>query len=144
MSRAEMGSNVKVSYVGKLENGEVFSSSANNEPLEFCVGEGEVLSNLERAIVGMSPGESKTVTIPAKQAYEYPGRESTLVVDRQTLPPDVSIEVGQQVYVRVANVHTSIPAIIMEINESDVVLSVVNSSFGDENLIFDIELIEVN
>lgn len=144
MSRAEMGSNVKVSYVGKLENGEVFSSSANNEPLEFCVGEGEVLSSLEQAIVGMNPGESKTVTIPAKQAYEYPDRESTLVVDRQSLPSDVSIEVGQQVYVRVSNVHTSIPAIIMEINESDVVLSVVNSSFGDENLIFDIELIEVN
>ncbi|WP_413160889.1 FKBP-type peptidyl-prolyl cis-trans isomerase [Capilliphycus salinus ALCB114379] len=144
MSQAEMGSKVKVNYVGKRENGEVFSSSANNEPLEFCIGEGEVISNLEQAVVGMNPGESKTVTIPAKQAYEYPDRESTLVVDRQNLPSDVSIEVGQEVYIRMPNVHASIPATIMEINESNVVLSVVNSSFGDENLIFDIQLVEVN
>ncbi|MEB3282070.1 MAG: FKBP-type peptidyl-prolyl cis-trans isomerase [Lyngbya sp.] len=144
MSQAEMGSKVKVNYVGKRENGEVFSSSANNEPLEFCIGEGEVISNLEQAVVGMSPGESKTVTIPAKQAYEYPDRESTLVVDRQSLPSDISIEVGQEVYVRMQNVHASIPAVVMEISESNIVLSIVNSSFGDENLIFDIQLVEVN
>ncbi|MFZ1024976.1 MAG: FKBP-type peptidyl-prolyl cis-trans isomerase [Limnoraphis robusta] len=144
MSQAKVGSKVKVNYVGKLENGDVLSSSTNNETLEFCVGEGEVISNLEQAIVGMTPGESKTITIPARQAYNSSDRESTLVVDRQSLPADISIEVGQQVYVRVPNVHASIPAIIMEISESNIVLSVVNSSFGDENLIFDIELVEVD
>ncbi|ERT09878.1 FKBP-type peptidyl-prolyl cis-trans isomerase family protein [Lyngbya aestuarii BL J] len=143
MSQAEMGSKVKVHYVGKLENGAVFSSSANNEPLEFCIGEGEVLSNLEQAIMGMNPGESKIITIPAKQAYDYPDRESTVVVERQNLPADASIEVGQKVYIRMPNVHASIPAIIMEISESNVVLSLMNSSLGDEDIIFDIQLVEV-
>ncbi|WP_160315379.1 FKBP-type peptidyl-prolyl cis-trans isomerase, partial [Limnoraphis robusta] len=45
MSQAKVGSKVKVHYVGKLENGDVLSSSTNNETLEFCVGEGEVISN---------------------------------------------------------------------------------------------------
>ncbi|MCG5059587.1 MAG: FKBP-type peptidyl-prolyl cis-trans isomerase [Limnoraphis sp. WC205] len=142
MSQAKVGSKVKIHYMGKLENGEVFSSSTNNEPLEFCVGEGKVLSNLEEAIVGMSPGESKTITVPAKQAFDSPDRESTLVVNRETIPEDLSIEVGQEVYIRVPDTHASIPALVQEMSAADVVLSV-NHSLENENRIFEIQLIEV-
>ena len=40
MAQAESGNKVKVHYTGKLDDGTVFDSSINRDPLEFQLGEG--------------------------------------------------------------------------------------------------------
>ena len=68
MRKAKSGDTVKIHYVGKLEDGTVFSSSTDRDPIEITVGEKRV-APFEQALVGMQPGESKTVHVPAEQAY---------------------------------------------------------------------------
>ncbi len=53
--QAKAGDTVKVHYTGKLDNGTVFDSSADREPLEFTVGEGQVIPGFESAVIGMNP-----------------------------------------------------------------------------------------
>lgn len=62
------GDTVKVHYTDTLEEGSIFDTSADHEPLKFIIGEGQVLPGFERAVIGMSPGEPKTTTIAAEHA----------------------------------------------------------------------------
>jgi len=69
MLKAKVGDVVKVHYTGKLRDGTVFDSSVGGEPLEFTLGFNQLLPAFEEAIIGMSPGESKTFEIPAEDAF---------------------------------------------------------------------------
>ena len=96
MVQAKQGDTVKVNYTGKLQDGTVFDSSANREPLQFSVGEGQVIPGFEEAVLGMNPGDSKSVTIPSEEAYGPYQEELVIVVDETQIPSDLSLEVGQQ------------------------------------------------
>ena len=63
MKEAQVGDLVSVHYTGKLKNGEVFDSSKERNPLEFTLGSKELLAGFERGVMGMKPGESKSVTL---------------------------------------------------------------------------------
>ncbi len=95
------GSKVSVHYTGTLDDGEVFDSSEGREPLEVVVGEGQVISGFEKALLGMSLEDEKTVTLEVEDAYgPY---EDELVIDgpRSSFPPG-EIQVGQSYTVQLA------------------------------------------
>ncbi len=69
MSQAKCGDRVKVHYTGRLINSEVFNTSKDGEPLEFTVGNGDVIPGFERAVIAMEVGETKTVTVPPEEAF---------------------------------------------------------------------------
>ncbi len=141
MAQAQLGNTVKVNYTGKLDDGTIFDSSVNRDPLQFSLGEGNVIAGFEEAVVGMSPGESKTVTIPSNQAYGPYQNELVIVVDQQQMPPELSVEVGQQLQIRQTEGQV-VPVIVTEIADSKVTLDA-NHPLAGQDLTFDIELVEV-
>ena len=58
MAEAKPGDKVKVHYRGSLEDGTVFDTSHGRQPLEFTIGEGQVIPGFEGAVVGMEPGDA--------------------------------------------------------------------------------------
>ncbi len=92
--KAAKGRKVAVHYRGTLDNGEEFDSSAERDPLEFVVGQGDMIPGFEKAVIGMEPGQEKTVTLDPEAAY---GRyEDDLVIEgpRNSFP-DGELKVGQ-------------------------------------------------
>src|SRR5215510_16115383 len=89
MPEAQHGDLVKVHYTGKLADGTTFDTSLQREPLEFTVGEGELIAGFEQAVLGMTAGESKTTTIPAAQAYGPHHAERVIDIERHHLPSDL-------------------------------------------------------
>jgi peptidylprolyl isomerase len=142
MAQAQPGDTVKVHYIGKLDDGTIFDSSAARDPLQFSIGEGRVIPGFEQAAIGMSPGDSKTVTIPAEQAYGSHRPELVMVVERQRMPADLSVEVGQQLEIRQSNGQV-IPVIVTDVSESKVTLDA-NHPLAGQDLTFEIELVEVS
>lgn len=142
MTQAKAGDNVKVHYTGKLDDGTVFDSSAEREPLEFSLGSGNVIPGFEEAIVGMTPGESKTATIPAEQAYGPRRDELAIAVEKEQIPTDLSVEVGQQLQISQNNGQV-IPVIVTDVSDSKVTLDA-NHPLAGQQLTFDIELVEVS
>jgi FKBP-type peptidyl-prolyl cis-trans isomerase 2 len=63
------GDTVSVYYTGTLTNGTVFDSNVGKEPLQFTVGANQVIAGFDQAVIGMKVNQSKTVTIPANEAY---------------------------------------------------------------------------
>jgi len=72
MAQAKQGDTVKVHYTGKLEDGTLFETSTDRNPLPFTVGEGQIIPGFEKAVIGMTPGESKTAKVPVDEAYGPP------------------------------------------------------------------------
>jgi len=96
MTQAKNNDSVKVHYTGKLKDGTVFDSSQDRDPLQFQLGEGQIIPGFEQAVMGMSPGEAKTVNIPSNQAYGPHLEELIQEVPRQQLPTDMEFQVGQR------------------------------------------------
>ncbi len=141
MVQAQLGDTVKVHYTGKLEDGTVFDSSAERDPLEFSLGEGRVIAGFEEAVVGMSPGDSKSASISADRAYGPYRQEMVMVVDRQQIPADVSVNVGQQLQIRQKS-GEAIPVIVTDVSNSKVTLDA-NHPLAGQDLTFDIRLVEI-
>jgi peptidylprolyl isomerase len=103
MNRIQHGSRVKISYIGTLDNGRIFHDTSAAAPLVFTVGNGEVFSGLENALIGMHAGRVKTVVLSAEEAYGPRRQENILTVDRQLFPAGKEITVGQKLSMEFAN-----------------------------------------
>ncbi|RAM50435.1 MAG: peptidylprolyl isomerase [Hapalosiphonaceae cyanobacterium JJU2] len=141
MGQAKLGDTVKVHYTGKLDDGTVFDSSAERDPLQFSIGEGLVIPGFEQAVVGMTPGESKRTNIPADEAYGPYRPELVMVVEKERIPTDVSVEVGQMLQISQSN-GQAIPVVVTEVSDSQITLDA-NHPLAGQELIFDIQLVQI-
>ncbi|SDB40550.1 FKBP-type peptidyl-prolyl cis-trans isomerase 2 [Desulfonatronum thiosulfatophilum] len=140
MTQAQTGNNVKVHYTGRLDNGQVFDSSAERDPLEFTLGQGQLIPGFEKAVSGMQVGDKKTVTIPAEDAYGTRQEELLFSVERTQLPDHIQPEVGQQLQVSQDGQATVVT--VADLTDTTIVLDA-NHPLAGENLTFDLEVVEV-
>ncbi|MHC4137868.1 MAG: FKBP-type peptidyl-prolyl cis-trans isomerase, partial [Planctomycetota bacterium] len=94
MAEVKAGDRVHLLYTGRLEDGTVFDATGEDQPIEFVAGDGELIQGVDNAVLGMSAGEKKTVTIAADQGYGPRRDELVEKVPISALPDDV--EVGDE------------------------------------------------
>ncbi|GAA0893363.1 peptidylprolyl isomerase [Fulvivirga kasyanovii] len=141
MSEAKKGDRVKVHYTGKLNDGSVFDSSVNREPLEFELGAGMMIAGFDKAVTGMKVGDTKTANIPSDEAYGERNDEMVVEVPKAQLPADLKPEVGQQLAMQQPN-GQSIPVVVTKV-EADTIEIDANHPLAGKDLVFDIELVEI-
>ena len=141
MTQAQVGDMVKVHYTGRLTDGTTFDTSLERDPLEFTLGEGELIAGFEQAVLGMAAGESKTTTIPADQAYGPHHAERVIDVERHHLPSDLQPEIGQRLEMTRPD-GTTLTVMITTVTETQVTLDA-NHPLAGKDLIFDITLVEI-
>jgi len=141
MAQAQAGDLVKVHYTGRLADGTIFDTSMEREPLEFTLGEGELIPGFEQAVLGMTTGESKTATILADQAYGPHRAERVIDVERHHLPSDLHPELGQQLEMTRPD-GTTLTVMVTTVTETQVTLDA-NHPLAGQDLIFDITLVEI-
>ncbi len=140
-AQAKTGDTVKVDYTGRLQDGTVFDTSEGQEPLEFTLGQGQLIPGFEQAVMGMKIGESKTVTIPADQAYGPRRDELVQIVSRDKLPADLKPEVGMQLQTTRSDGST-ITVTITEVSDTTITVDA-NSPLAGKDLIFEIKLVGI-
>jgi peptidylprolyl isomerase len=141
MAQVQQGNLVKVHYTGRLEDGTEFDSSAGIDPMEFTIGNSEVIPGFEQAILGMVPGESKTVTLAPEEAYGPQQEEMIAVVARKDLPEDIELIVGNQLEVTQDD-GSSFVVMVTELTGDAVTLDA-NHPLAGKSLIFDLNLVEI-
>lgn len=142
MAQARRGDTVKVHYKGSFEDGTVFDSSDGRDPLEFTIGQGQVIPGFEDAVVGMSTGEQKRETIPAERAYGERQEDLVFNVGRDQLPPGMEVVIGDTLQVGFGDGHTAAVQ-VMEIGDDSLTLDA-NHPLAGRTLLFDLELVSIN
>jgi peptidylprolyl isomerase len=139
---AKSGDTVSVDYTGKLSDGTVFDTSADREPLEFTLGQGEMMPAFERAIVGMKAGQKKTFTVAAEEAYGSYYEERVVVFSRTEIPKDITPQVGMMLQ-QTQEDGSVITATIIEVTDETVTLDA-NHPLAGKDLTFEIELLNIS
>ena len=141
MATVQTGDTVRVHYTGTLADGSEFDSSEGRDPLEFQAGTGQVVPGFDRAVLGMEPGETKTVTFPAADAYGKANPDHVLEVGRDQFPPGIDPEVGDQLALGMEG-GGQVPVRVVEVKGDTVVLDA-NHELAGEALTFEITLVEI-
>lgn len=81
-------------------DGEKIDSSDGQDPLQFLAGHGNIISGLEREMMGMKVGDSKDVKIQPAEAYGEFDENAFMQVPRDQFPKDMQVEEGLELTVR--------------------------------------------
>jgi len=140
--QAKKGDAVQVHYTGKLEDGTVFDSSVSRNPLGFTLGDGNMIKGFDAAVHGMNIGDKKTVTIPSNEAYGERREDMMIDVPIEQVPADIKPEVGIQLTLQGGN-GQPMPVTVTHVDEKKITLDA-NHQLAGKDLIFEIELVEIN
>jgi FKBP-type peptidyl-prolyl cis-trans isomerase 2 len=142
MTNAKQGDKVDVHYVGTLSNGQEFDSSRGGEPLTFVIGEGVLIGAFEEAIVDMTPGDTKQITIAAGDAYGE--HEPMLVheVARVQIPDEIDLQLGTRLQAQNEQGET-IVMMVTDLNDTNVTLDA-NHPLAGKDLTFELELVNIH
>ena len=141
MAQAKNGDTVKVHYTGKLQDGTVFDTSKDRDPLQFKLGDKQVIPGFEDGIIGMNPGDTKSIKILSDNAYGPYRDEKVITLDRDQFPGHLDLRVNQQLQISREDGQVFIVR-VAEVAEKTVTLDA-NHPLAGMDLSFDIELLEI-
>ena len=132
------GDLVEVHYDGTLDDGSTFDSSRDRgSPFSFTVGTGQVIAGFDDAVRGLTAGESRTVTIPAAEAYGEWSEDNVFEVP--FAPDQGEVTVGEQVML-----NNGRPGVVTEVDhEAQTVVIDANHELAGEALTFEIEVLSI-
>jgi peptidylprolyl isomerase len=141
MANAQKGDKVFVHYVGKLDDGSVFDSSINSNPLEFTIGDGSIIPGFEEAVIGLEEGQKKSFTVKPEDAYGPYYNERVIVINKSQLPPDLDPQIGDKLQGQQPDGSVVLFSVI-DRNEDEITLDG-NHPLAGKNLNFEIELVKI-
>ena len=142
MKIVEKGNKIKVEYVGKLEDGTVFDSSEkHDQPLEFVVGEEQLIRGFDNAVIGMKIGEEKEIKIPPEEAYGPHNPDFVREMPKDMFPKDQEIKPGMIFMVDIKD-GRQIPVKVTKVSDEDVTIDL-NPPLAGKTLVFKIKVLEI-
>jgi peptidylprolyl isomerase len=138
---AKKGDTVKVHYTGSLDDGTVFDSSRDRDPLEFTAGAGMVVPGFDNMILGMGVGQTAKKAIPCTEAYGERRDDLQLEVNRSEIPADLELAIGAQLQMQAPDGKTARVEII---GFTDKIVRVdANHPLSGKDLVFEVELVAI-
>lgn len=141
MSQVQGNETVKLHYTGKLNDGQVFDSSIEREPLEVKLGEGRLIPGFEKGLVDMKVNDKKTITIPKEEAYGDVQKELFQKIPSENLPQEIKPEVGMGLVSK--NPDGSERQLRVADVKDDFIIVDANHPLAGQDLTFDLELLEI-
>jgi FKBP-type peptidyl-prolyl cis-trans isomerase SlpA len=141
MSQVKQNDTVRVHYTGKLTDGQIFDSSLEREPIEFTMGQGQLIPGFEKGLLDMKVNEKKTIEIPSEEAYGAPREELVQEVDKNQLPDEIKPEPGMGLVSKSPD-GREMNLVVKEVKEDTIVVDG-NHPLAGKDLIFDLEVVEI-
>lgn len=141
MFQVKEGDTIRIEYTGRLEDGTVFDSSGGDSPLEFTVGEGEVVQGLEQGVIGMKPGEVKSIIVPMELGYGPRNEQRVCQLDKNKVPKEFHPELGRQLQLYRAD-GLPVMGTVIAISETSFTMDY-NHPLAGKTMIFETRLVEI-
>lgn len=142
MQVVKKGDTIKIHYHGTLNDGSIFDSSKQREPLEFEVGSGMVIPGFDDGVMNMKVGDVKTINIPFAEAYGPVQDEMIIDFPRSQFPEDMQPEAGMQLQMSDKS-GQNFPVVVVSANDEIVKLDA-NHPLAGKDLTFELELMDIS
>lgn len=142
---AQNGDMIFIYYIGTYEDGTVFESNQGEDgraPLQFILGQRQVITGLENAVYNMTINEKKTVIIAPEDAYPY-NTDLVVAYDKAEVVESLGSEpaVGDRINL-LTNDGVVLQGTVKEITPTTVVIDFNRTSAG-KTLVFDITVVDI-
>lgn len=141
MANAKQGDTVHVHYTGRLDDGTVFDTSKDKDPLAFVLGTGHVIPGFEQAVEGLSVGEKISTTVAPEDAYGPRSDELVLEVPHDKFPGGQAPKPGQRFEMSTPD-GQRMPVTVTEVRDDSVEIDA-NHPLAGRQLKFDLELVKI-
>lgn len=142
MTQVKDGDTVKVHYTGKLDDGNIFDSSLDREPLAFTLGAGMMIPGFEKGVLGMKLDEEKTVILPPSEAYGDIREDMIVEISKSQLPPDMEVMTGMELVSQDDN-GNQFPVTVQEVKPESIIIDA-NHKLAGKSLTFEIKVVEIS
>jgi len=141
MTIVKEGNKINISFEAKLKTGEIFLKTEEEHPLEVTVGEGAIPKSIEKVLIDMKIGETKTIALEPTEAFGP--RVEDLVVDlpKEGFGSDAGLEVGSKVSMKSPEGKT-FAGIVKEIKGDDITVDF-NHPLAGKNLVFTVTVVSI-
>jgi peptidylprolyl isomerase len=133
------GSKVAFHFAMKVD-GNVVQDSHQGQPMHYVQGSGQVFPALETSLESLKPGDKKSVTLKAEDAFGTHDSTAVQVVPRASIPNADSLQVGQAL--SGSNAGQRFNATVTKITKDDITLDL-NHPFAGKPITFDVEIVSV-
>ncbi len=140
--KIEKDCKVKVHYKGTFEDGSVFDSSEGKDPLEFVVGQNQMIPGFEKALIGMDVNEEKDIKLLPSEAYGDVRKELIQEVPKENLPPDLKVQKGTMLMLKSPE-GQQLPAKVEDVKEKSLVINL-NHPLAGKTLLFHVRVEDVS
>lgn len=137
----KQGDTVSVHYTGSLDDGTVFDSSREREPLKFTMSKGQLIAGFESAVMGKEVGDVVTTHIPPAEAYGDADQEMIFSVSIDQVPDHITPTVGLPLTLESPE-GERMEVTITEVTDTEITLDA-NHPLAGKTLTFEIEIVSV-
>lgn len=141
MNKAKQGDTVHVHYIARTNDEIIFDSSKQQSPAIIKIGKKEVIPDFEDALIGMSRGEKKQISVGAERAFGPYVAELVQTVDKKHLPKNIELKEGQRLEIPQPDGNHLILT-VKKVTSNEVILDA-NHPLAGKDLIFEIEMIDI-
>ena len=137
MKKAKYGDTVVVHCTAKLRDDITTTTPSRGRNLKFTLGAGYAIEDVEKAVVGMKPGESKMTTLSGEKLFGQYRDDNVIEIDRDDLD-NSKLEAGKRV--RIPGHPFS--SRVLHVSESKVTVDT-NHPLSDRDMIFSVKLVDI-
>jgi FKBP-type peptidyl-prolyl cis-trans isomerase SlpA len=130
------GTRVVVNFSLSLEDGSEVDSNFGGDPVEFVVGDGNLLPGFERHLFGMSAGDRQIFSVLPEDAFGQINDNNFQLVPRKQFDDDAELEIGLLFSFSDAS-GGELPGMIISFDENEVEVDF-NHPLAGRTIMFDV------
>lgn len=144
MSRPQQNDTVAIAFTGKLDNGEVFITQEEADPLYVQIGKSDLPPTLEQALLEMEIGDQRQIRVPPEEGFGPRHKDLVQTIDNRELVDKLTPQPGMILTLKVdkEGVEQKVPATVIKVDGSLVTVDY-NHPCAGHHLTYDLLLIDI-
>jgi FKBP-type peptidyl-prolyl cis-trans isomerase 2 len=144
MSHPAPNSTVTIAFTGKLDNGEVFISVEEQDPLLTKLGNSDLPPTVEAAIIEMKVGDRRKVRIPPEEGFGPRQKDLLQTIDSQNMVDALQPKPGMVLALKIDKdgVEEKVPATVISVEGSQVTVDY-NHPLAGHHLTYELHLLGI-
>jgi len=144
MSQPTQKAMVTLALVGKLDNGEIFISIDEQDPLRTQIGNNDLPPTIEQTLVEMTVGERRKIRIPPEEGFGPRQKDLLQTIDSQKMVDTLQPQPGMVLALKIdkEGVEEKVPATVISVEGSQITVDY-NHPLAGHHLTYELTLLEI-